>query len=327
MKRARAAAGVLVWSLILFFLASSSQAQQSNADVSPITIVRKPGHEDGQAQMVVNGKVRKISPHAVGAFVVRGGDGALVIGLQPAKGAVPKQYVLRYYDLDSGRRRVLGIVPMSSATLKETEAVGGAWAFALSGTDLKTSRPADCGGRRSGDSGAAAGCELAGVSWRCAELYGRAARRARRSLGCCWARAKGEIYEPPQGDADGAEAAAGVSKWYGDGDDCGRRGAQGDVADRSAGVAVAGGEGTAVYSVPWAELEKVTGVPAGKRFGVRLMQELSSRTTHEGDVVKAVSITPVVVNGEILIPAGSILRARLCRRTAPGGGSSTRRRR
>ena len=55
---------------------------------------------------------------------------------------MPKQYVLRYYDLDSGRRRVLGIVPMSSATLKETEAVGGAWAFALSGTDLKTSQPA-----------------------------------------------------------------------------------------------------------------------------------------------------------------------------------------
>jgi hypothetical protein len=116
-------------------------AQTASKEPSAIRIIRKPGHEAGEAQMTVNGKVRKISPHAVDAFTARGSDAALVIVLQPAKGGLSKQYVLHYYDLDSGRRRVLGTLPMSAAQLQETEAKGGAWAFALSGTDLTTSKP------------------------------------------------------------------------------------------------------------------------------------------------------------------------------------------
>ncbi len=319
MKRARAAAGVLAWSLILFFLASSSQAQQSNAGVPPITIVRKPGHEDGQAQMVVNGKVRKISPHAVGAFVVRGGDGALVIGLQPAKGAVPKQYVLRYYDLDSGRRRVLGVVPMSSATLKETEAVGGAWAFALSGTDLKTSQPAIVVGDDQAIPGRLPDASSPVFHGDALSYMARGEMREAK-LGVLLGTTKGDIYEPPQetqtapkllqvfpnGTAMAMTTDGVVHKatWQTDGQV----------------LQLQGEKETAVYSVPWAELEKVTGVPAGKRFGVRMLTELSSRTTHEGDVVKAVSITPVVVNGEILIPAGSDFEGKVVQANSTGWG-------
>ena len=79
------------------------------------------------------------------------------------------------------------------------------------------------------------------------------------------------------------------------------------------------------YAVPVSELESVKGVPAGAEFGARLMQELSSRSTHQGDVVKAVSITPVVVDGEILVPREQRLRARWCRQMQLGGGSSMRR--
>ena len=111
------------------------------AVTSDITIVRKPGQEDGEAQMTVNGKVRKIAPHAVEAWKVRDGEAALVLVLQPPRGAVAKQYMLRYYDLDSGRRRVLGAVPMAKASLKETEDKEELWSFALSGTDLKTNAP------------------------------------------------------------------------------------------------------------------------------------------------------------------------------------------
>lgn len=91
--------------------------------------------------MKVNGKVRKISPHAVAAYTVREGEGALVIVLRPAKGDLAKQYVLRYYDLDSGRRRVLGTVPMNAAKVEETGTKGEAWAFTMSGVDATTSQP------------------------------------------------------------------------------------------------------------------------------------------------------------------------------------------
>ncbi len=98
------------WLLTGLLLTSFMHAQQKpSAALSPITIARKPGHEDGQAQITEKGKTRKITPHAVAAWRVRGEDGALVLVLQPSKGNRAKQYVLRYYDLDSGRRRVLGV--------------------------------------------------------------------------------------------------------------------------------------------------------------------------------------------------------------------------
>src|SRR3954470_5948263 len=107
------------WLSIGLLVAPATEAQQQKpaTGLSPITITRKPGHEDGQAQMLENGKIRKITQHAVAAWRVRGDASALVVVLQPAKGKKAKQYLLRYYDLDSGRRRVLGSVPMSSGSV------------------------------------------------------------------------------------------------------------------------------------------------------------------------------------------------------------------
>src|ERR1700748_1793578 len=72
-----------------------------------ITIIRQTGKEGGEAQMIVKGKAHKITANAVQAWPVREGQGALILVL-PHKGSAARQYVLRYYDLDSGRRRVLG---------------------------------------------------------------------------------------------------------------------------------------------------------------------------------------------------------------------------
>ena len=111
------------------------------ATTSDIIIVRRPGQEDGEAEMTVNGKVRKIAPHAVEAWKVREDAGALVLVMEPPRGALGKRYTLRYYDLESGRRRDLGEVPLAKATLEETENKEELWAFALSGVDLKTNSP------------------------------------------------------------------------------------------------------------------------------------------------------------------------------------------
>jgi hypothetical protein len=175
-------------------------AQDASPEPSAITIVRKSGHEDGEAQMKVNGKVRKISPHAVAAYTVREGEGALVIVLQRAKGDLAKQYVLRYYDLDSGRRRVLGAIPMDSAKVEETRTKGEAWAFALGGVDGATSQPIIV----VGDDQAVPGRLPGATSPQIREdvLHYTATGEARETkLGIFLGTTKADIYAPPQTQA------------------------------------------------------------------------------------------------------------------------------
>jgi opacity protein-like surface antigen len=306
-------------SLILSSLAVSSLAQQKDPDQSPITIVRKPGQEDGEAQMTVNGKVRRIAPHAVEAFKVRGGEGALILIMEPAKGTNAKQYLLRYYDLETGRRRVLGALPMSAVTLTESEAKGEVWAFALSGTDLQTHQPLIAVGDDQAIPGRLPGAESPALhNDVLSYTLGGETREAR--LGVLLGTAKGDIYAPPVGPQtapkllqvfpNGAAMALTTNgtmlkgTWQTDGNV----------------LQLQSEKKTIIYSVPWADLETVKGVPAAKRFGVRLLGELSSRKTHQGDIVKAVSITPVVVNEEILIPAGSNFEGKVVQANSTGWG-------
>lgn len=302
-------------------LHSSAQATKTDAATVPpeITIARQPGHDDGTAQMVVKRKVRKVAPHAVAAWRVRGGEGALIIVLQPAKGNLPKKYFLRYYDLESGRKRVLGSVPMTTAILKETAAKDERWAFALSGRDRNTSRLATLVGDDQAIPGFisdASSPEFGGDSLR--YLVDGAPREA--NLNDLLGTAKGDIYAPPQG----VQAAPKLLQVFPNG--IAMAMTSDDVVHKAIWhtdgqvLQLESDKGTAIYSVPWAELKTVKGVPAGKRFGVRLLQELSSRTTHEGAIVKAVSITPLVVNGEILIPAGSTFEGKVVQADSTGWG-------
>jgi hypothetical protein len=309
---------VPTWLIVFSFIPWPALAQPASAAQSAITIVRKPGREDGEAQMQVDGKVRKISPHAVAAYTVRGGEGALVIGLQPAKGDLAKQYVLRYYDLDSGRRRVLGAIPMNAAKVEETGAMGEAWAFALSGFDTATSQPVIVVGNDQSVPGRLPGATSPLIQDDVLH-YTAGGETHETKLGVFLGTTKGDIYAPPQTQAaprllqvftNGtamAMTADGVvhkATWQTDG----------QVLQLQAETK------TAAYSVPWANLETVAGVPAGKRFVVRLVSKLSSLTTHEGDTVKALSITPVVVNGEILIPSASTFEGKVVQANSTGWG-------
>jgi hypothetical protein len=313
----RATLHMFVSTLMLFCAPAATWAQ--NAATAPITIVRRPGQEDGMAQMVVKGKVRKISPHAVEAWTVRGGEGALIIGLQPAKGKSPKQYLLRYFDLDSGRRRLLGTVPMNAAQVAETAAKGSAWAFALSGTDAMTGKPVMVVGDDQGIPGMLADASSP-VMHDDSLSFQVAGENRVAPLGVLLGTARPDIYAPPESTQlsprllqvfpDGTALAMSRggtiqrATWQTDGQVLQMRSLHQKV----------------VYSVPWAELETVKGVPAGKRFVVRLEQALSSRTTHQGDTIKAVSITPVVVDGAILIPAGSEFEGKVVQANSTGWG-------
>ena len=288
------------------------------ATSSDITIVRKPGEEAGEAEMTANGKVRKIAPHAVEAWKVRDGAGALVLVVVPAKEHTLKQYMLRYYDLDSGRRRDVGDVPMSKASLKETEDKEESWAFALSGTDLKTNAPVVIVGDEQAVPGVIEGAAQPEFEGDSLGYQTASGEKRQAQVGILLGTSLREIYAP----ANGGPAAPQLLQVFPD------ESALQIMADGKAlkGTWHTDGEtlmlkcAPAPYSVKVTDLKVVKGVPAGKLFSVRLIDELSSTKTHQGAIVRAVSITPVVVDGEILIPAGSQLEGKVVEANSVGWG-------
>ncbi len=267
-----------------------------------ITIVRKSGQEDGVAQMVVKDKVRKITPHAVQAWTVRNGRGALILVVDKKT----KQYLLRYYELDSGRRRVLGAVPLSGGTLHESHAGDEQWAFALNGADLITKRPITIVGDEEAIPGVIPGAASPSFS-NDSLTYTRVPGGEKETVktASLLGRSLGNIYSPPgtsivkvkylQVFPNGTamtESNDGVihqGRWQTDG--------------QTIDVTV----DTAKLSFPQSSLETIKGIPAGTYISVRLLQPLSSQTTKKGANVTAISINPVVVHGDILIPIGSTI--------------------
>ncbi|HLH34471.1 MAG TPA: LssY C-terminal domain-containing protein [Alloacidobacterium sp.] len=315
--------GLLTTGVLFALAAPCALIGQTNAakETSEISIVRKPGHEDGQAQIVEAGKVRKITPHATDAWLARKGAAALVIVAEAAKGDQPKQHILRYYDLDSGRRRTLGEVPFAAASLKETTASNDQWTFALAGTDAKTSHPVIVVGSDRALTGVlfnASAPEFQDESLRYA--VGNEHRQAK--TGALTGREFNAIYAAPQTDInqsaphllqvfpngsammEQADDAVIKTTWHTDGEALEFRGTKGQPP----------------YTVRIADLKTVKGVPANTQFSVRLTEDLSSRTTHEGDTIQAVLISPVVIHGEILIPIGSAIEGKVVQADSTGWG-------
>jgi opacity protein-like surface antigen len=254
----------------------------------------------------------------VEAWKVRDGAGALVLVVAPAKEHTPKQYKLRYYDLDSGRRRDLGDVPMAKASVKETEDKEELWAFALSGTDLKTNAPVVLVGDEQAVPGVIEGAvqpEFEGDSLGYQTASGE---KHQAKVGVLLGTSLQEIYAP----ADGGGAAPQLLQVFPD------ESALEIAADGRAlrGTWHTDGEtlmlrcAAVPYSVKVTDLKVVKGVPAGEKFTVRLIDELSSAKTHKGATVRAFSIMPVVVDGEILIPAGSQIEGKVVQANSVGWG-------
>jgi opacity protein-like surface antigen len=280
-----------------------------------ITIVRKSGQEDGVAQMIVKNKVRKITPHAVQAWPVRNGEGALIL----VHDKKAKQYLLRYYNLDSGRRRVLGAVELSAGTMRESNPDDEAWAFALSGKDLTTGRPITIVGDEEAIPGIIPGATSPSFShdsltYTAAPGGEKHTVKTASLLGTNL----GNIYSPPQSSIvtlkylqvfpNGAamtvsnDGAIHQGRWHTDG--------------RTIDLTVDTGK----LSFAQSSLETVQGIPAGTYISVRLLQPLSSQTTKKGDRITAISINPVVVHGDILIPNGSTITGTVVEANSVGWG-------
>lgn len=291
-----------------------AKAAETTSPVTTITIVRKDGRKDGVAKMTVSGskaKPRNITKHAMQAWPVRDGQGALVLVVEK------KHYLLRYYDLDSGRRRNLGTVPFGHASLQETKVATEAWAFALTGTDPATGQPLTLVGSTDAVTGVLPGESspvFAGNSLTCSTAEGKQTIKVASLLGTNL----GDIYTPPQTSAASPEylqvfpngTAMTVShdglvhngSWHTD------------------GITLHVSTGATNLSLPQSSLEKVTGVPAGTRFSVRLLQPLSSRVEKEGMIVHAVSIEPLIIDGKIFLPEGSTIDGTVTHANGVGWG-------
>ncbi len=311
---------LLLVALAVLPVAGRAEVDAPVASVKPpkITIVRKSGHEDGVAQTVVKGKTRKITAHAVQAWPVRDRQGALILVVE-TKGSGPKQYLLRYYDLDTGRRRVLGAVPMRSGAVEESKGADDDWAFALSGDEVTSGAPVVLVGDMDAITGVIPGATsplFRGDSLTYMAMPGGEKQTVKTAalLGT----GMHDIYSPPQSSAvspeylqvfpDGtamtvlANGTIHRGRWHTDG--------------RTLEMEAEGEK----FSIPQATLQAVKGVPARKRFSVRLIQPLSSRTTKEKMIVKAVSITPIVIDGDILIPSGSSFEGTVVQADSVGWG-------
>jgi opacity protein-like surface antigen len=306
--------GLLVLSSSLIAMAAVNTPAPAPPD---ITIARKPGHEDGIAEIKIKGKVQKITAHAIQAWPVRAGRGALILVVEKKNSAT--QHTLRYYDLDSGRRRVLGAVPFNTADLKESNLIDADWAFALSGKDSSTGQPLTIVGDEEAVPGVIPGA--ASPSFAADDLTYTAMPAGEKQTvktSALLGTSLRDIYSPPQSSIvtlqylqvfpDGT--AMTVSN-----DDAihqGRWHTNGKTIDLTLD--------NAKLSFPQASLEPVKGIPAGTYLAVRLLQPLSSHTTKEGAKITAISINPVVVQGDILIPNGSTITGTVVQANTIGWG-------
>ena len=108
---------------------------QSSAPQKPpeITLIRKPGHTEGTAQVVLNGHTKNLANKATAAWIVQSGAGAVTILAQGAAKTPAAPCLVRYFDLNRGKGRDVGRVPFCAAELKENGSSGPEWGFALSG--------------------------------------------------------------------------------------------------------------------------------------------------------------------------------------------------
>jgi len=312
----KAAAFFALLLTVLAPLPTTAQTNTQPADAIPplaITIVRKNGQPDGVAQITVKGKTSKIAKHAMQAWLVRGGEGAHVLIHHK------QQYILRYYDLDSSRRRDLGVVPFSHATLQENRPDSNpGWAFALSGKDLTTGQSLTLVGNTDAIPGLLPGASSSSFTGDASLTATTATGQQTIPLSALLGTSLHDIYIPPQSSTTSPQylqvfpngSAMTVAhdgtihkgRWHTD------------------GTTLHVSTGSAKLSLPQTSLEKVIGVPAGTRFSVRMLQPLSSRTTKEGMTVKAVSIEPVIVDGNLYIPEGSTIEGTVTKANGVGWG-------
>jgi hypothetical protein len=296
--------------LVVVLLMATVQLNAQESRITNLVVEKKAGRVDGKAMATVLGPVRKkgvsaqqektgsIANHAVQAWPVMSGRGALLL-LSPAKQGQP--YRLRYYQLDEGKGRLLGFVPLSNDVVVESPDTG-TWAFAISGTDPSTNQPVIFAGdvnaiharlenasdpQFSGESFSfRVGSEAKSLPVE--KLLGWQAARNIYLLPSTSAQAEYLQISPNGSSTTTVNTTVQHGHWISDG----------------MNVHITSPAGAKTVW-PLDKLQTAMGMPAESRLTVRLLEPLSSRTARQGIPVRAVLLSPGIYKSKILIPQGS----------------------
>ncbi len=274
------------------------------------------GQTNVKGKLVATEKTGRIANHAVQAWTILNGHGALLL-LAPQK--KDELYRVRYYAADAGKGRTLGMVPFAQAKLVESNRAGQPWAFAITGVDPRKKLPLTFAGNMDALHARIEGASDPRFTDTTLMFQTASAEKAVRISTLMGQDVQGMILAPsntPHGQvqylqflSNGSSLtffANGQSErghWLSDG-------ATFRVRSKNQQVTV------------WrkSDLHPVTGIPATSRIGVRLLEPLSSRTAKVGMEVKTISITPALSQNAILIPQGTEIDGRITQAHGVGWG-------
>jgi hypothetical protein len=282
-----------------------------------LRVEKKPGARTGSARIMLKGKSKILARNALQAWQIMDGENALVLVAVNKHGV--EKYRLHLYEGRTRRYRDLGVLPLFTVeNLVEAKQNDGSWAVALSGT--LEGKPAIVISGLDGVQGLLPGAgspKLQEDSMSFVDGSGQARTIPVKAL--IGSDMTG-IYERPASLANSNKVRHlqflrnGTALLMDDGQ---FRSATWMTNGENMIVTDANGSQMVLART---SLIPTTGIPAGTRLDLRMLQPLESENIREGDPVEAVLISPANVQNAVLIPQGSIFSGRITQAHGVGWG-------
>jgi hypothetical protein len=289
-----------------YFLFASSVLFGQTAVYQSIRVEKKGDTLTGPAVVTVAGKEKRVAQHAIAAWPVMGGQNALVLVANSDRKSSGEPH-LRFYEGATRKYRDLGAIDLRSATVTEHELADGSWAFVLNGR-TGSSQPAIAVAGLHAVHGFISGARdgvIEGDSL--AYTAGPAGPRKTVPLTSLLAEGTDRIYDARFVNGHYAQFERNGTALVGDPTDGFRAGTWRTDGEM---MTITGPDGNRM-SWPSKLLHSVSGIPAGTRLNVRLLEPLDSAKAKTGDPVHAVLISPGTVEDRILLPQGSEFEGKL----------------
>lgn len=306
--------GMTFFSVLIYCMTSLATALTSS--FPDLKVEKKPGAKTGIARTTINGKSKVLARNVLQAWQVMEGGNAIV-AVRSATKAGEEDYHLRFYEGLTRKYRDLGVMHYAPETLVEAKGSDDKWVFALTGTYM--GKPTISLTGMNGINGELRNASEPKLHDDSLTFLDANGSPKTLPIGPLIARDMTEIYEVT---APGSEKVR-YAQFL-------RTGTAVLVApDGQYHNAIwrTNGEAMIVTEVDGSEvrwpresLKPVTGVPAGARVVVRLLQPLASEHIHEGDPADAVLISPATIDDATLIPQGTIFIGKVTQTHGVGWG-------
>ena len=290
----------ILFSILGLMVVTASAGETAFPD---LRVVKNPGAQTGVARTTIKGKSKVLCKRAVEAWQIMDGENALVAVLSPRKSHGEEEYHLRFYVGATRKYRDLGIMHYAPAQLVQKKESDGNWVFAMSGRYL--GKPTISLTGMNGINGELRNASEPQLHDDLLTFLDANGNPKTLPIGPLLARDMTGIYEVTGQKLEQFHFVqflrTGTAILIGpDGEDH-------HAIWRTNGEAmiVTEADGTEIRW-PRDSLRVVSGIPAGTRLVVRLLQPLSSERSKKGTQVDAVLISPATVNDSILMPQGTV---------------------